>query len=104
MHLVFAISSVLMLFTTLWMLAADHRREWKGFQRKFRDVETWTIESKIQQTENEKYGHELADRKAALEDAQHEVPPAEQVDYFKQTLIDAAKQRGSECRVHRHDL
>ena len=24
------------------MLAADHNREWKNYQRKFRDVETWT--------------------------------------------------------------
>ena len=30
MHLVFAISSVAMLVTTVWMLAADHHREWKG--------------------------------------------------------------------------
>jgi cytochrome c2 len=96
MHLIFAISSLLMLVTTLWMLAADHHREWKAFQRKFRDVETWSVESRIQQTENDQYEHELADRKAALEDAQHEVPPAEQVDNFKQTLIDAAKQRGAD--------
>jgi len=93
MHLVFAISSVLMLVTTLWMLAADHHREWKGFQRTFRDVETWSIKSRIQQTENEQYEHELADRRKALEDAQHEVPPRELIDLYKQTLIDAAKQR-----------
>ena len=34
-----------MLLTTVWMLAADHHREWKPFQRKFRDVETWGIEA-----------------------------------------------------------
>ena len=97
MHLVFAISSVLMLLTTVWMLAADHHREWKGFQRTFRDVETWGIEARIQQTENEQYEHELADRKAALEDAEHEVPPRELVDEFVQTLVEAAKQRGADA-------
>ncbi len=96
MHLFFAISSILMLLTTVWMLAADHHREWKAFQRTFRDVETWSIESRIQQQENEQYEHELADRKAALEDSQHEVPPRELVDKFKQTLVEAAKQRGAD--------
>jgi cytochrome c2 len=96
MHLIFAISSVLMLLTTVWMLAADHHREWKAFQRTFRDVETWSIESRIQQTENEQYKRELADREAALEDAQHEVPSRELVDNFKQTLVDSAKQRDAD--------
>ncbi|HTU27728.1 MAG TPA: c-type cytochrome, partial [Pirellulales bacterium] len=97
MHVVFAISSLLMLLTTLWMFAADHRREWKAFQRKFRDVETWSIESRIQQTENDQYEHELADRKTALEDALHDVPTQEQIDDFKQTLVDAARERDGEA-------
>ena len=35
MHVVFGISALAMLVTTVWMLAADHRREWKDYQRKF---------------------------------------------------------------------
>ena len=35
LHVVFGISGLAMLITTIWMLAADHRREWKDYQRKF---------------------------------------------------------------------
>ena len=52
MHLVFAISSIVDAADHVWMLAADHHRDWKEFQRTFRDVETWSIESRIQQQEN----------------------------------------------------
>ena len=107
MHLFFAISSVLMLLTTIWMLAADHHREWKAFQRTFRDVETWSIESRIQQQENEEYEQKVAKSRAALEEAEHEVPPAELVEAFKQTLIKAAEDReahAAERRPDRQDL
>ncbi len=39
-HVVFAVSSVVMLLTTLWMMAADQDREWTGYQRKFEDLQT----------------------------------------------------------------
>jgi cbb3-type cytochrome oxidase cytochrome c subunit len=47
MHVVFGVASVLMLITTIWMLAADHTRSWKNYQREFRDIETWTANAKI---------------------------------------------------------
>src|SRR5437868_3200254 len=39
LHLVFAISSVAMLATTVWMFWDDYNRPFKKEQRKFRDVE-----------------------------------------------------------------
>ncbi len=33
LHLVFGVTSLLMLVCTIWMLAADHRREWKDYQK-----------------------------------------------------------------------
>ena len=44
-----------MLVTTVWMLAADHRREWKDYQRKFQHVETWTAQARISQQESSEY-------------------------------------------------
>jgi cytochrome c551/c552 len=39
LHIVFAVSGVLMLIATIWMFAADHDREWKPYQRTANDVE-----------------------------------------------------------------
>ena len=61
MHVIFGIASVVMLLTTVWMLAADHAREWKHYQRTFRDVETASISNRIAQQENRQYERELAD-------------------------------------------
>ena len=55
MHVTFGVASVLMLLTTVWMLAADHNRQWKNYQRQFRDVETWTNAARIDQQETADY-------------------------------------------------
>ena len=39
LHLVFAISSIAMLLSTVWMVMADHLRQWKQVQREFHTVE-----------------------------------------------------------------
>src|SRR4051812_20289333 len=96
MHVIFGITALAMFATTVWMLAADHRREWKDYQRKFRDVESWAIESRIQQQENDEFERELRERVAALVAAEHEVPPAERVNQFEETLTRQAKERGGD--------
>ena len=40
LDIVFAVSCILMLVSTLWMLYADYNREFKAVQRNFRDVES----------------------------------------------------------------
>jgi mono/diheme cytochrome c family protein len=40
LDIVFAVSCALMLLSTIWMFYQDYARDWKGDQRKFRDVET----------------------------------------------------------------
>ena len=39
LDIVFAVSCVLMLISTIWMLVQDYNREYKAIQREFRDVE-----------------------------------------------------------------
>ena len=39
LHLVFAISSIAMLLSIAWMVAADHLRPWKEVQREFQTIE-----------------------------------------------------------------
>src|ERR1700722_11861593 len=40
LDIVFAVSCILMLLSVIWMFVQDYDRDWKGDQRKFRDVET----------------------------------------------------------------
>jgi len=67
LHVVFAVASLAMLATTLWMLAADHWREWKGYQRTFRNrVEPWTTEAALGQAESDDFAaRERLDRALA---------------------------------------
>ena len=54
LNLVFGIASIGLFLSTLWLLAADHSRKWKDYQRKFQEIENWTLVSRDneQQTEN----------------------------------------------------
>jgi cbb3-type cytochrome oxidase cytochrome c subunit len=45
LHLVFAISSIAMLLSTVWMVLADHIRPWKQVQREFQTVEREKLEA-----------------------------------------------------------
>ncbi len=56
LHAVFAVSSVAMLLSVVWMIMADHLRPWKEVQREFQKIE----EAKLKATEAEK----LKDQKA----------------------------------------
>src|ERR1700687_5103137 len=55
MHVVFGVSSVAMLLTTVWMLAADHNRSWKEYQRTFRDIETWSADARLGEQQTADY-------------------------------------------------
>ncbi|MBI3817150.1 MAG: c-type cytochrome [Planctomycetes bacterium] len=48
LHIVFAISSIAMLASFVWMLLADYNREWKSWQNKFREIEIQRVVADIQ--------------------------------------------------------
>ncbi|HTQ37525.1 MAG TPA: c-type cytochrome [Pirellulales bacterium] len=70
MHVVFGVASVIMLVTTVWMLAADHNRSWKNYQREFRDIETWTADAKINEQNNADFSLTETQLKQQLEAVQ----------------------------------
>src|SRR5262245_57290271 len=70
MHAVFGVASVAMLVTTVWMLADDHNRQWKNYQRQFRDVETWTNKARVDEQETSDYKLTEAELKKKLDDIQ----------------------------------
>jgi cytochrome c551/c552 len=61
LHVVFAVTALALLATTVAMLAADHDRPWKKYARGFRDLETWSAEARIEQ-------EDLADYRARGEE------------------------------------
>ena len=44
LHVIFGISSVVLLLSTLWMFKADHQREWKEYQRTGRTIDVMMTE------------------------------------------------------------
>lgn len=52
LHLLFAVASVALLAVTVWMVVADHRRQWKEYQRTYREkVEPWLTAAELQENE-----------------------------------------------------
>lgn len=96
MHMIFGISALAMLITTIWMLAADHRREWKDYQRKFGRIEAWTTQARISQEESGPYHEELARAREAWEASRGDVPAAALVDQFQDEVAANAEQRKDE--------
>ena len=63
LHVVFAITALVLLGSTVAMLVADHDRPWKTYARGFRDLETWSAATRIEQQDLAGYrtrGGELA--------------------------------------------
>jgi len=46
MHVIFAVSGVIMLVATVWMMAADHLREWKDWQLADRKKDAWMLQAR----------------------------------------------------------
>jgi cytochrome c2 len=72
MHVVFGVSSLLMLATTIWMLADDHNRPWKAYQRQFQDIETWTAQARIDEQQSEDFRRKRVELEQQLERARSE--------------------------------
>ncbi|MBL8827022.1 MAG: c-type cytochrome, partial [Planctomycetaceae bacterium] len=80
MHVVFGLASLGMLITTILMLAGDNVREWKAYQRQFRDIETWTAESRVTEEQTASFDAKKAELEAALKAVQAAPVKAELVD------------------------
>ncbi len=47
LHITFCVLAVMLLVATVVMLAADHNRPWKKYQRTFRALETWSAAAQV---------------------------------------------------------
>ncbi len=69
LHLVFAISSIAMTLTIVWMILADHNRPWKETQRQFHYLEDAKLRKERQDREDELNKPQLAALDAQVEAA-----------------------------------
>ncbi|MEX0867329.1 MAG: hypothetical protein WD030_08215 [Pirellulales bacterium] len=88
MHVVFGVSSIILLLSTIWLLAKDHNREWKQYARTSRDIQAFTIASQISEEETDRYSMEHERLAKALAGARNDIPSAEQVEAFAQVALD----------------
>ena len=73
LHVVFAISSVAMTLSIVWMIMADHLRPWKQVQREFQKIE----DAKLNAAETEKLEQQRKDSQAKIEAIDNEIKQAE---------------------------
>jgi cytochrome c551/c552 len=86
MHVLFGVASLILLFGTLWMLRNDHDREWKRYQRKFRQVEEWSAENRIRQEETQEFEADDRELETLVAEAKSQVPDRQWIDQFKQVV------------------
>lgn len=56
LHIVFAVSSILMLVGIVWMILEDHLREWKVVQREFSELEARKAGLELERAEKDRAG------------------------------------------------
>jgi hypothetical protein len=83
LHVVFGLTSVLLLISTVWMFAADEKREWKGYQRQFRSAEERLTQWRIAEVQSATYEEQLAGLNAKLLAARSEAPDPALYQAFK---------------------
>ena len=69
LHVVFGVTAILLLLATVLMLAVDHDRPWKKYQRGFRALETWSAAAKIDEQESRSFAEQSSQLEAALAEA-----------------------------------
>jgi len=91
LHVVFGVTAVLLLLATVAMLAADHNRPWKKYQREFRALETWSAAARVDEQDSRTYEARSAELDAALAEARRaDLDPALVAAFLRETRTDAA--------------
>ena len=98
LHVVFALSSALLIGVTIWMFVRDHRRQWKQYQRTYQDrVEPWLAESQLAQQETAAFAEEEANLRATLEAASEAIPATERIEGFVAAARTAGDESGADA-------
>jgi cbb3-type cytochrome oxidase cytochrome c subunit len=76
LHIVFALSSIVMLLTTVWMIMADHLRPWKVVQRRFHVIET----AKLKAAEQKRFDDLQAAHKTELDRLEEDIAESKRLE------------------------
>jgi len=93
MHRIFAVSGIIMLGATIWMFLADHAREWKVYQRNFRDVELTLMGWRGNQFQSDKAQRQHAELSAKLLEAQSQAIDPKLLGAFQEEVNEDASNR-----------
>ncbi|MCX7402818.1 MAG: hypothetical protein NTY87_06890 [Planctomycetia bacterium] len=85
LHVVFSVTAILLLISTVVMLAVDHNRPWKKYQREFRVLETWSAAARIDEQNSGTYEAKSKELAAALAEARRaDLDPALAAAFLQQ--------------------
>ena len=94
LHMVFGFSALAMLVATVWMFAADHAREWKGYQRDFRSAELRLNDWRQAEEQSVEQQSRAAELEQQLFDSKVGAPDKALVTNFKQEILNDERRRG----------
>ncbi|HEY6564900.1 MAG TPA: hypothetical protein VIY86_10420, partial [Pirellulaceae bacterium] len=87
LHVVFGVTSLAMLLSSLLLFAKDHDRQWKGYQRKYRDVERTLTDWQLK-AESSRWNTALKPKlEQELAWARAQAPAPETYDELKQLVL-----------------
>lgn len=101
MHVVFGVSAVVLLGSTVWMLAKDHNREWKSVQREMRDIDAQFIQWRENATDTRLYQEQTRELEEKVAAANAEIPAPRLVDAFIAEVESDAASRKADVDVAR---
>jgi cytochrome c2 len=91
MHIIFGVSALVMMIATLWLLAKDHNREWKGVQLENREKSAWVIQARHDSLADQ-YSGKLVTYDADIRRAKSEPVDPAKIEQFK-TLVKNENER-----------
>ncbi len=99
LHVVFGLTAIILLVATILMLAVDHNRPWKKYQRQFRALETWSAAARIDAADTASYEEVSRDLEAALALARRAPLDPEQAKGFLSLVRQAPEDAEAADRV-----
>ncbi|MEX0936710.1 MAG: PDZ domain-containing protein [Pirellulales bacterium] len=89
-HVVFGVTSLIMLISTIWMFADDHAREWKDVQLQMRGINRWMTEAQIREQQTADFSRKLAESERALRQARSQPVAQADIEDFKTSVQNRA--------------
>ena len=85
LHITFCVLAVMLLIATVVMLAVDHNRPWKKYQRTFRALETWSASAQVDSEDSSAFKAKSIELEASLAEVRRaDLDPALVTEFLDQ--------------------